>query len=141
MPQLAQCLGFDLPDTFPGYLEALTYFFQSMLGAILQAEAHLNHTLFARSQSTQYLRGIFLQVDADHRFGRRDRLAIFDEVAKMRIFFLADRSLERDRFLCDLEHLANLGHRDVHPAGDLFGSGFAPGVLDELTRRAAQLVD
>src|SRR6202522_1746314 len=108
MPQLAQGLGFDLPDTLPGYLEALTYFLQRMLGAILQAEAHLDHTLFARRQSTQHLRGVFLQVDADHRFGRRHCLAIFDEVAKMRIFFLADRSLERDRFLCDLEHLADL---------------------------------
>src|ERR1700730_19195350 len=101
MPQLAQRLGLDLPDALASYLEALTYFFQRMLGAIFQAEAHLDHSLFARSQSTQHLRGIFLQVDADHRFGRRDCLAIFDEVAKMRIFFLADGSLERDRFLCD----------------------------------------
>src|ERR1700677_756744 len=141
MPQLAQRLGFDLPDTFPGYLEALTHFFQRMLGAILQAEAHLDHTLFARSQGTQHLGGIFLQVDADHRFGRRDRLAIFDEVAKMRILFFPDRSFQRDRFLCDLEHLTNLGHRDVHPACDLLRGGLAAQLLHQLPRSANQLVD
>jgi len=48
MAQLAQRFGFNLPDTLAGYLEALAHFFQRVLGAILQAEAHLDHTLFAR---------------------------------------------------------------------------------------------
>jgi hypothetical protein len=132
MAQLAQRLGFDLPDTFARDLEALTHFFQGMLGTIFQAEAHLDHALFTRGQSTQHLRRVFLQVHADDCFGRRNRLAIFNEVAQVRIFFLANRSFERDRFLCDLEHLADLGHRDIHPAGDLFGSRFAAQLLHQL---------
>src|ERR1700733_1191376 len=141
MPQLTQRLGFDLPDSLAGDLEALTYFFQSVLGTIFEAETHLDHTLLARGQGTQHLRGIFLQVHADHRFGRRNCLAIFDEVAKMRIFLLADRCFERDRFLCNLQHLANLGHRDIHPARDLFGSRLASQLLHQLTRSTNQLVD
>src|ERR1700733_2738172 len=141
MPQLAQRLGFDLPDALAGHLEALTHFFQRMLGAILQAEAHLDHALFARSQGTQHLRGVFLQVDADYRFRRRDCLTIFDEVAKMRIFFLADWSFERDRFLCDLEHLADLGHWDIHPAGNFLRGRLAPQLLHQLPRSTDQLVD
>src|ERR1700722_8729655 len=141
MAQLAQCLGFDLPDTFARDLEALTDFLQGVLGTSLQAKAHLARALFTRGQCTQHLRGVFLQVHTDDRFGRRNRLAIFNEVAQVRIFFLANRSVERDRFLCDLEHFANLGHRDIHPAGDLFRSGLAPQFLHQLPRGTNQLVD
>ena len=31
MPQLAQCLGFNLPDALARYLEALAHFFERML--------------------------------------------------------------------------------------------------------------
>src|SRR5579862_5996689 len=55
MTQLAQCLGFDLPDAFAGDLEALSYFFQRMLGSIFKAKAHLDHSLFARSQRAKHL--------------------------------------------------------------------------------------
>src|ERR1700733_4500973 len=141
MTQLAQRLSFDLPDTFARELEALTHFFQGMLGTILQAKAHLDHAFFPRGQGTQHLRGVFLQVHADDCFGRRNRLAIFNEDAKMRIFFLANRSFKRDRFLCDLEHFADLGHRDIHPAGNLFRSGLAAQLLHQLPRGTNQLVD
>src|SRR3546814_10242203 len=61
---------------------------------------------------TTLFRSLFLQVEIDHRFGRRHHLAIFDEIAQMRIFLFADRRLERDRLLRDLQDLAHLAHRD-----------------------------
>src|SRR6185437_1029503 len=98
------------PDALTRHLKALADLFQSVLGAVLKAKAHFDHALFARGQGTQHLRGILLQIYADHRLGWRDRLAIFNEIPQMGIFFLADWRFERDRLLGDLEHLAYLGH-------------------------------
>src|SRR6185312_4571835 len=141
VPQLAQRLGLDLADALAGDGEALADLFERVLAAVADAEAHLDHLLLARRQRLQHRLGLFLQIEVDHRFGRRDHLAIFDEVAQMRIFLFADRRLERDRLLCDLQHLADLGHRDVHPFGDLLGSRLATELLDQRARRANQLVD
>jgi hypothetical protein len=38
MAQLAQRLGFDLPDALARDLEALAHFFQRVLGAVFKAE-------------------------------------------------------------------------------------------------------
>ena len=81
------------------------------------------------------------EIQVDHRFGRRHHLAIFDEVAKMRIFLFADRRFERDRLLRDLQDLADLADRDVHPLGDLFRGRLAAELLHQRARGADQLVD
>ncbi len=48
MTQLAEGFGFDLPDPLACDLEALADFFQRVLGAVFEAEAHLDDTLLAR---------------------------------------------------------------------------------------------
>src|SRR3954451_18736279 len=108
MPQLAQRFGFDLADPLARYREALADLLERVLAAVAHAEPHLDHLLLARRQRLQHLIRLFLQVQIDHRVGRRDYLAILDEVAEMRIFLLADRRLERDGLLRDLEDLADL---------------------------------
>src|SRR6185437_9008904 len=90
MPQLAQRLRFNLADALARYLEALSNFFKRVLAAIFESKAHLDHALFPRGQRAQHLARILLQVHADHGLARRYRLAIFNEVAKMRIFLFAD---------------------------------------------------
>src|SRR5438128_9968924 len=45
MPQLAQCLGFDLADTLARDREVLPHFLERVLAAIFQAEAHLDDLL------------------------------------------------------------------------------------------------
>ena len=135
MAQLAQGLGFDLADALAGYLEALADFFQGVLGAVFEAEAHLDDALLARGQCAQDLRGVLLEVDADDGLGGRDGLTILNEVAEVRIFLFADGGFERDGLLRDLEHLADLGHGNVHALGDLFARGLAAELLDQLTRR------
>jgi len=56
-------------------------------------------------------------------------------------FLLADRGLERDRLLGDLEHLADLVERQLHALGDLLGDGLAAELLDQVARGAHELVD
>src|SRR5687768_5543200 len=115
MPELAQRLGFDLPYTLARHGEVLAHLFERMLAAVADAEAHLDDFLFARGQRLQHRFGLFLEIEVDDRLGWRHRRAILDEVAQMRIFLFTDRGLERDRLLRDLEDLADLGDRNVHP--------------------------
>ena len=72
MPQFPQRLGFDLADAFAGYRERLADFFQRVLAAVFQAEAHLDDFFFARRQRAQDLSGLVLEVHVDHRLGRRN---------------------------------------------------------------------
>jgi hypothetical protein len=141
MTQFAQRLGFDLADAFAGDRERLADFFQRVLGAVFQPEAHLDDLLLARRQRAQHLRGLLLEVDVDHGLGRRDHGAVLDEVAEMRIFLFADGRLQRDGLLGDLQHLAHLGHRNVHALGNLFRRRLATELLHQLPRGADQLVD
>ena len=65
MPQLPQCLGFNLSDTLAGDPEFLAYFFQRVLSPVLQSKPHLDDAFFARSQRIQNLLGHFFEVDID----------------------------------------------------------------------------
>src|SRR5258708_3364398 len=141
MPQFAQRLGFDLADAFAGYGERLADFFQSVLAAVFEAEAHLDYFFFARGQRTQDLSSLVLEVHVDHGFGRRHYGAVFDEVAEMRIFLFTDWRFEGDRLLRDLQHLAHFRHRYVHALGDFFARRLASQFLHQLPRGADQLVD
>src|SRR5580698_7431847 len=118
MPELAQRLGFNLTDALAGDGKALADLLERVLAAIPDTEPHLDHLLFARRQCLEDRLGLLLEVQVDHRFGRRHHLAVLDEVTEMRILLLADRRFERDRLLRDLEDLAYLGHRDVHALRD-----------------------
>src|ERR1700722_12007067 len=120
MAQLAQRFGFDLAGALSCYLEALAYFFERVLGAVLKPKPHLDDTFLARSKRAQNLRRVLLQVDADDGFRGRDGLTIFNEVAEVRIFLFADGRFERDGLLRDFEYLAHLGDGNVHTAGNLF---------------------
>src|SRR5271170_2713135 len=96
MTQLAQRFGFDLADAFASDCERLAYFFQGVLAAVFQSEAHLDDFFFAWRQRAQHLRSLVFQVDVDHGLGWRDYGAVFDEVAQMRIFLFANRGFEGD---------------------------------------------
>ena len=61
MAQLAQCLGFDLPNSLAGNVELLADLFQRVIGSHLDAEAHAQNFRFACGQPGQYLAGRFPQ--------------------------------------------------------------------------------
>src|SRR4051794_34249402 len=141
MPQLAERLGFDLPDALACDREALAHFFERVLAAVADPEAHLDDLLFARRERLQHGLGLLAEIQVDHRVRGRNDVSVLDEIAKMRVFLFADGRLERDGFLCDLQHLADFGHRDVHPDRDLLARRLASELLDEGARCPYQLVD
>src|SRR3984893_5331722 len=139
--QLPQRLGLDLPDTLAGDREGLSDFFQCVLAAVADPKTHLDDALFARRQGLQDRLGLLLQVQVDHRVGGRDHLAILDEIAQIAVFVFPNLRVEGDWLLRDREHLAHLGHRDVHALGDLLGGWFASQLLHERARGPDHLVD
>ena len=54
MTQFAQCLCFDLTDTFTGNVEFLTYFFQRTCASVIQSETKTQYLLLSLCQCTQY---------------------------------------------------------------------------------------
>src|SRR5262249_12610916 len=101
VPQLTERLCLDLPDAFACDGEALPDFLECVLTAVTHAEPHLDHLFLARRQRLEHRLRLLLQVEVDYGLGRRNHLTVFDEVAQMRVFLLADRRLERDGFLRD----------------------------------------
>src|ERR1700690_3012903 len=139
--QLAEGLGFDLADAFAGHFEVLSHLFEGVVALLADSEAHSQHLLFARRQRLQHLSRLFGKVHVDHRFGRRNNALVLDEVTQVRIFLLADRSLETDRLLGNLEHLPDLVERKLHLLGDLLGGRLAAVLLYEVAARSDKLVD
>jgi hypothetical protein len=118
--ELAERLRLDLTDALAGDLEALTDLLESVLGAVADAEAHLDDALLAGRERLQ--EGLRLLLEVDDVLGRGHRGAVLDEVLQMRVFLLPDRRLERDRLLRDLEDLPDLRDRNVHPLRDVRSS-------------------
>src|SRR5579884_2440286 len=94
VPQLAQRLGLDLADALARYREMLADLFQRMLAAVLQPEAHFDDLLLAGAERLQHLRGLLPQVEIDHRLRWRNHAPVDDEVAEVRLFFLAHRGFQ-----------------------------------------------
>src|SRR3977135_4350981 len=91
MLQLAQRLGFDLPDALSRHRELLADFFQGVVGVHADAEAHAEHAFLARSQRGQYPRRGLAQVALDRGVDGEDRVLVLDEIAEVGILLAADR--------------------------------------------------
>src|SRR5215213_2282138 len=142
MAQFSERLGFDLPDALARDGEVLADLLQGMLAAVRsQAEPHLYHFLFARSQGLQDLIGYLAQVGGYHRVGRVHYGLVFDEVAEMRILFLPDGSFQGDGLLCDLQNFTDLRDGDVHLPRDLFRARLAAEFLDQRAGGPDEFID
>src|SRR5262249_54914077 len=117
MLELTQRLRLDLADALAGHRELLADFFQRVVGVHADAETHAQHALFARRERSEHARRGLAQVRLDGGVDRQDRVLVLDEIAEMRILFVADRSLERQRLLGDLENLAHLFERHAELLG------------------------
>ena len=69
------------------------------------------------------------------------QLVVLDEVAEARVLLVADRRLERDRLLRDLQDLLDALRRDLHLERDLLVRRVALQLLGELAADADELVD
>src|SRR5512141_2006621 len=83
MAELAQRLGLDLPDPLAGDVERPADFFEGVLGAVADAEPHLQDLLLPRRERLQYPAGLVLQVRDEDRVDRREDLPVLDEIAQM----------------------------------------------------------
>src|SRR5262245_58831649 len=141
MAQLAERLRLDLADALAGDGEVLSHLLEGVLAAVGQPEAEAEDLFLPRRQRVQHLVGLLAQGEADHALDGRAHLLVLDEVAEVAVLLLADRRLERDGLLRDLEHLAHLVHRHFHLDGDLLRGGLAAQLLHELARGPDELVD
>src|SRR3954454_12142899 len=147
MPQLAERLRLDLADALAGDVELLADLLERARASVLEAEPQLEHPSLATRQRIENGLDLLLQQLVGRRLGRRERPAILDEVAEVGVLLLADRRLERDRLLRDLDDLADLlgGDHDLlalgHRLGDLLDRRLAAELLEELPGHADQAVD
>src|SRR5262245_20413428 len=141
MLQLAQRFCLDLTDALARYRELLADLFQGVILVHADAEAHSKNTLLARGKRGEHPRRRFAQVRLDSRVARQDRILVLDEVAEVRVLFVADRRLERKWFLGDPLRFAHPLKRDAKFLGDFLGRWFAADLVEQLPARAHDLVD
>ena len=112
-----------------------------MVGVHADAEAHAQHAFLARGEGGEHAGRRLAQVRLDRRVDRQHRVLVLDEIAEMRILLIADRRLQADRLLRDLEDLAHLLQRHRQLFGKLFRRRLAADLMQHLTRGAHDLVD
>src|SRR5262249_40875009 len=139
--QLAQRLRLDLADALARHAELLADLLEGVVGVHADAEAHAQHALFTRRERSQNAGRRLAKVRLDRRVDRQDGVLILDEVAKMRILLVADRRLEGDRLLGDLQDLAHLfqGHGEL--LSQLLRGRLAADLVKHLARGPDDLVD
>src|SRR5438552_1032109 len=141
VPQLAQRLRLDLTDALACDVELTAHLFERAGAPVLETETQLQHAPLPAGESLEDRLDLLLEELVRRGIARRQGLVVGDEVPEVRILFLADRRLERDRLLRDLHDLAHLVGGDEHPLCDLLGGRFAAELLKKSTRDADELVD
>src|SRR5690349_3974124 len=138
MAQLAERLRLDLADPLAGHVELLAHLLEGPGTPVLEAEAQLEHAPLAARQGVEHALDLLLEELVRGGLGRRQGAAILDEVAEVGVLLLADRRLQGDRLLRDLDDLADLLRGDLdllalrHRLGDLLDRGLAAELLEEL---------
>ena len=94
MAELAERLGFDLPDTLARYLELLTYFLKRSLSAVDKTESQYDHALLALGQCVEYFADRLLEHAVACLVSRRGSVLVGNEVAEVAVLLLADRGLK-----------------------------------------------
>jgi len=112
-----------------------------MVGVHADAKAHAQHAFFARRQRCQNPRRGFFQVFLNCAVQGQDGVLVFDEVAELAVFLVADGGFEGNRLLGDFHHLADLFQRHLQLFGQLFRRRFAADFVQHLPTGADQFVD
>src|SRR5207302_10380654 len=141
MAELAGRLRLDLADAFAGDAELLAHLFQGARAAVVEPEAQLEDLPLARRQGVEHPLQLLLQHRERGGLRRREGVLILDEVAEVAVLLLADRRLQRDRFLGDLDDLPHPLGRHLHDLADLLRGRLAAELLEQLPGDPDQLVD
>ncbi|EDQ03721.1 hypothetical protein OIHEL45_00375 [Sulfitobacter indolifex HEL-45] len=141
MLELAQRFGFDLTNTFTGDRELLADLFKRMVSVHADAKTHPQDTFLTRGERRQHAGCGFLQVLLNGGIQRQHCVLVFDEVAKLAVFLVADWRLEADRLLGNLHHLADLFERHLQLLGQFLGRWLTANLVQHLATGADQLID
>src|SRR5206468_9732794 len=90
--QLAERLRLDLADSLARHRELLPDFLQRVIGVHADAEAHAQNPLLAWGEARQDARHRLLEVGLDRRVNGNDRVFVLDEVTKVAVLLVPDRS-------------------------------------------------
>jgi len=112
-----------------------------VVGVHADAEPHPQDPLLARRQRGQDPRRALAQIAEDGGIERLDCVLVLDEVAEMAVLLVADRRFQADRFLGDLQDLADLLQRHPELDRQFFRRRLAADLVQHLPRGADQLVD
>ena len=141
MLELAQRLGLDLADALAGDRELLADLFERVVGVHADAETHPQHPLLARSQRGEHAGGAGAKIGVDGRIDGLHGVLVLDEVAQMAVLVVADRRVEADRLLGDLQYFAHLLQRHVQLGRQFLRCRLPTDLVQDLARGAHQLVD
>src|SRR3990170_667552 len=111
--KLAQRLGLNLPYSLASDVEVLAYFFQGVVLAIQQSEAHLQDLAFALGQHRKRVLHLILEKFTRRRVHRLGHSFVLDEVAELARLLRANRRLERHRLLSDADNPPDFGRRSA----------------------------
>src|SRR5690606_30433733 len=139
--QLPERLRLDLPDALSRHFEVLPHLLERVVALLSDAETHAQDLFLSGRERGQHFARLLREVHVDDRLGRADDVLVLDEVAEVAVLLLADRRLEGDRLLGELEDLAHPLEGHLHLLGDLLGMRLAPDLLDQVAAGANQLVD
>src|SRR3954451_283084 len=89
MPELAERLRLDLADALAGDVELLADLLEGARSAVLQPEPELEHAALATRERVEHGLHLLLQQLVGCRLRRRERAAVLDEVAEVRVLLLA----------------------------------------------------
>src|SRR5436190_7589397 len=97
MPQLPECLGFDLANALAGDAEFATDLFQRSLAAIVEPEAQRDDAALTLRQRTQHVVHGVAQQRLGCLLDWRDCLGILDQIAQLAVLVVADRGCQTPR--------------------------------------------
>src|SRR5437899_1139567 len=92
--QLAERLGFDLPDALARHREALPDLLEGVVGLLADAEAQPQDLLLPRCERGENLACLLLERERHGGVGGRQRLPVLHEVAERALLVVPDRGLE-----------------------------------------------
>ena len=115
MAQLAQRLGFDLPDALPGDAKLLAHFLQRVPLTVNQPEPHLQHLPLSLAERVQDRLHLLLEQLPRGRVYWTQHCLVLNEVTQNAVFLGTDRRFQRHGLLRDSDDTTYLA-RSPPPA-------------------------
>src|SRR5262245_30645235 len=137
--ELADGLGFDLPDSLPRDREDLPHLLQSVSVAVHQAVAKTENFALAVAELVEHVADAVLErllVDVVERIVFA---MVLDEFAEKAVVVIAHRLIERKRLTSNLHDAASIFDRDAGGAGGFLDVRLAACLLDQLASDGTDL--